>query len=218
MLVFAVCGAALADNYRYERTAHDDAAAAAVALKPSDFPAQFALRGGPTKPDETPDHDSCYGYRPKESDLVVTGDAETKYANAKAGIVSIDSQVELLKTRAMTATDFARSLPMLSSRCMFTIAKQEHIHLVGSWLMLGAARCVCDQSASFSFETTTARKNLHLLWILTVMRRGRFESFVMTALAKSTADTRNATFRDALVVQGLAIKAVSERLAVARAA
>lgn len=213
VIALVVCGAAAADNYRFQRTAGDDATAAAIALKRADLPSQLRLSGGRTKPDEKPDNTSCFGYHPKESDLVVTGDAETRYANTGAGIATIGSQVELLKTPAMVATDYRRALPMLSARCGSTVAKQEHLHLVGAWLELGPAACTCDESASFSFETATARKDRRLVWVLTVMRRGRVEVSIGTALVKATNDTGTAAIRDALAIQGLAVKAISARLA-----
>jgi hypothetical protein len=210
LLVLVLCGAALADNYTYRRTAADDARAASVALRSGDFPVQLQLKGGAIKPDETPDDESCNGYRPKESDLVVSGDAETRFQNAN-GSVAVDSQIELLKTSAMAATDVKRSKRMLSVSCQLQAAKQEHVKLV-SYVPMGPARCGCAFSASYVFETKTAKAGLDHLVIVTVMRKARAEATVLTLVGKSTSDKQGTALRDALAVQGLAVKAVAARL------
>lgn len=210
LLVLAFCGAALADNYTYQRTGADDARAAGVTLKAHDFPAQLHFAGGAVKPDETPDTESCNGYRPKESDLVVSGDAETRFHNPNSS-VGVDSQVEILKTSAMAATDVKRSKRMLSVACQVQAAKQDHIKLV-SYVPMGAARCGCSFSESFAFETKTASAHVDHLFVVTVMRKARAEATVLTIVGKSTADTQGAALRDALAVQGLAVKAVAARL------
>jgi hypothetical protein len=210
LVALLLCGAALADNYAYKRTAADDAKAASVALKVRDFPAQLRLAGGAVKPDETPDNESCNGYQPKESDLVVSGDAETRF-QTHDGSVAVDSQIEILKTSAMAATDVARSKRMLSVACQLQAAKQDHVKLV-SYVPMGAARCSCAFSASFAFETKTVKAGLDHLFVVTVMRKGRAEATVLTLIGKSTSDTQNAALRDALAVQNFAVKAVAARL------
>jgi hypothetical protein len=210
LVALAMCGAALANNYQYKRTAADDAKAASVALKTHDFPAQLKLSGGAVKPDETADNESCNGYQPKEADLVVTGDAETRFQNPN-GSVAVDAQVEILKTASMAATDVTRSKRMLSVTCQLQAAKQDHIKLV-SYVPMGAARCGCEFSASFAFETKTAKAGLDHLFVVTVMRKARTEVTLLTLVGKSTSDKQNAALRDALAVQGLAVKAVTARL------
>jgi hypothetical protein len=209
-LVLVLCGAAFADNYTFRRTAHDDAIAASIATPKSAFPASLALAGGRVKPDETPNTDTCNGRVPKQSDLVVTGDAETRYSSKSSGIAMVDSQVTLLETAAMVKTDFARELPTLTRACSLQEAKQEHLQLV-SWTRLGPARCACDYSMSFTFETGTGQPTIHLLWVGTVMRKGRVEASVLTAVVKRTSDTQNLALRSALGLQGLAVKAVASR-------
>jgi hypothetical protein len=214
VLVLALCGAALADNYTYRRTAKDDATAASITAKLAAFPASLQLTGGRVKPDETPNTDTCNGRTPKQSDLVVTGDAETRYSSKASGVATIDTQVSLFKAASMVKTDFARQLPTLTRSCTTQEAKQEHLTLL-SWKKLGSARCACDYSTSITFETGTASPTVHLVWVMTVMRRGRVEASVVTALAKPTSDAQNLTLRGALGVQGLAVKAISSRLAAA---
>ena len=211
-LVLALCGVALADNYSYHRNAHDDGTAASIVVRGSDLPATFRLTGGRVKPDETADNTTCNGYRPKESDLVVTGDAATRFSNKAAGILGVYSQVQLMKTNSMAATDVTRSVRMLSRECSAEEAKSEHLKMV-SFKSLGPATCACDYSESITFETATTNAAIHTLWVFTVMRHGRIEASVITGVGKSANDTQNLALGAALGIQGLAVKAVSARFA-----
>jgi len=213
-LVLALCGAAVADNYSYHRTARDDATAAAIAVKGTDLPAAFRLAGGRVKPDESASTDTCNGYSPKESDLVVTGDAATRYSNKAAGVLAVYSEVQLMKTTAMAATDVSRGVRMLSRTCSMQQVKSEHLELV-SYKSLGRATCACDFSDSITFETATKSSAINTLWVFTVMRHGRIEASVITAVGKSSTDTRNIALGAALGLQGLAVKAISGRFAAA---
>ncbi len=210
LAVLVLCGAALADNYTYRRTAADDAAAARVTLKAGDFPSQLALSGGAVKPDETPNNESCDGYRPKESDLVVTGDAEARFHDAHRSL-AVDAQVQLLQTASMAATDIARSRRMLTVACQLQAAKQDGVKVV-SYVPMGKVRCGCPFSVSYVFETKSSKPGLDHLFVVSVLRKGRAEATVFTAVGKSVSDTQGAALRDALAVQGLAVKAVVARL------
>lgn len=212
VVVLTLCAAAFADNYTYKRTAADDDAAASVTLRKTDFPAQLRLTGGRVKPDETPSNDSCNGYRPKESDLVVSGDAESRFHDSTRSIV-VDSQAQLFRTAAMAATDVRRGQPMLSSACQAQAAKQEHVKLV-SYSNLGHPRCSCDFGVSVMLEAKTSHPGLDTLSILTAVRKGRVEASVITTVGKSTANTQSGetAVQTALAVQGLALKALFARL------
>ena len=210
MFALVLCAAALANNYTFKRTATDDAKAAGGLVKGGDFPAQFHLTGGRVKPDETPDNESCNGYRPKESDLVVTGDAESSFHDSAHSVV-VDSQIELLQTSTMAATDVKRSLPMLTKSCQVQEAKQDHVKLV-AFIPMGPARCGCDFSQTSLYETKTSKATVDHLLLVTGMRKGRAEATVLTEVGKSTTDTQNAALQAALSVQGVAVKAVAARL------
>jgi hypothetical protein len=207
--VLALCGTALADNYDYQRVPRDNAAAAAITIRAADLPKQLRLTGGRIKPDETPNSDSCNGYRPKAADLIVTGDAETRYTDHRA--ITVDSQVEFLKTATMAAEDVKRQLPLLAAACSKQVAAQEHVKLF-SYKVLGPARCPCDDSLSLVIETATKNPAVHLLMIVTVMRRGRIEASVMTGVGRSTTDKSNLALRDAVAIQNLAISALAKHL------
>jgi hypothetical protein len=100
---------AAAENYQYKIVPKDKAAAAAAVLKRGDLNGLPGWTGGAVPPDRTAETnaDRCNGYLPKQSDLVVTGDAETKYSLQGT---TIDTQIQLLRTPAMVATDWHRSI------------------------------------------------------------------------------------------------------------
>jgi hypothetical protein len=212
VLTLLVCGAAYADNYTYQRTSAGDAAAGSMTLRTSDFPAQLRLTGGRVKPDETPNVDSCSGYTPKESDLVVIGDAESRLRDSAHSVV-VDSQVELFRSAVMAATDVQRGKRMLSPACQAQAARQEHVKLV-SYSLLGRPNCSCDFAVSAMLETKTQQPNLDLLVILTAIRKGRFEATVVSTVGKSLNDAQSAkaAVTTALGVQGFAVKATLSRL------
>jgi hypothetical protein len=111
----------------------------------------------------------------------------------------------------MAAEDIKRSLPLLSTACWKQVAAQEHVKLL-SYKALGPAHCPCDDSLSFAMEIPTKSPTVHLLSIVTVMRRGRIEVSVMTDVGKSTSDKNNVALQDAVAIQNLAISAVSKHL------
>ena len=212
-LALAVCSAALAENYRYVRTARDNALAVSMLLKKTDFPSQLGLSGGRVTPDETASNDLCDGAQPKQSDLVVSGDAETRFSNAAAGIIAIDSEIQAFKTETMARTDFARQLPFLNAHCGAQLMKQEHVKLITPWhVAVTRTRCLCDEMATITFESASPRADLHVLWIISAVRRGRFEAMVATTVGKSTSDTQHAAENAALGLHTRSLEAVGLRL------
>jgi hypothetical protein len=108
-IALVAAGAAAAENYQFKIVAKDKATAASVVATRADLGGLSGWTGGAVKPDRSPEGtaDRCNGYLPKESDLVVTGDAETKYSFQAT---TIDTQIQLLRTSAMVATDWRRSM------------------------------------------------------------------------------------------------------------
>lgn len=215
-LVFAValsvCAAAYAENYTFKRTAAGDKTVGALTLVKADFPTQFRFTGGRVKPDESPNSDSCNGYTPKERDLVVVGDAQSDFHNPDNSVV-VDSQVQLFRAAAMTAVDVQRSLRMLSAACQAQVLKQEHVQLV-RFLVLGRPRCTCDFAITMSFETKTSHPGLNSLLLITFVRKGPYEASLYTNVGKSTTNAQHASAaaQTALIVQGVALKALLKRL------
>lgn len=84
--------------------AADQAAARAAVLRRGDLGPGWA--GGATKPDLTSTF-SCPGYKPKQSDLVLTGAAETDFRHPG---LQLRSSAQVLKTRSMVARDWKRTV------------------------------------------------------------------------------------------------------------
>src|SRR5262249_55595614 len=74
------------------RTPAGNAEAASLVLKKHDLPAGWA--GGTAKPDLSSSL-GCSSYKPKQSDLVLIGAAETRW---EKGTTRLDSQTEVLRT------------------------------------------------------------------------------------------------------------------------
>jgi len=212
VLALLVCAAAYAENYTFKRTKAGDATVGAMTLRKTDFPASFGLTGGRVKPDETPNNDTCNGYLPKEHDLVITGDAESRFHDSARSVI-VDSQVSMFQSTAMATTDVQRSKRMLAAACQAQAAKQEHVELV-SFSVLGRPKCSCDFGVSVMLETKTAQANLDDLTIVTAIQKGRFEAVVFTDAGKLTNNPQSAAAatRAALALQGLAVKTVLTRL------
>ena len=82
----------------------DQAAARAAVLRRRDLGSGWA--GGARKP-APPSTITCPGYEPKQSDLVLTGAAEARFQHT--GLV-LQTDAQVLKTRAMVARDWQRSI------------------------------------------------------------------------------------------------------------
>lgn len=82
----------------------DQAAARAAVLRKADLGSAWG--GGRTKPD-TSAKMSCRGYEPKQSDLVLTGAAQSVWG--RSGI-EVQSLAQVLKTPAMVARDWQRTV------------------------------------------------------------------------------------------------------------
>jgi len=98
----------------------DQAAARAAVLRRGDFGVGWS--GGARSP-APPSTVTCPGYEPKQSDLVLTGTAEARFQNT--GLV-LQSDAQVLKTRAMVARDWHRSVvdPRAAACIRHTLAKQ----------------------------------------------------------------------------------------------
>jgi hypothetical protein len=99
--------AAAADNYQYNLLPGDQAVAKHVVLSRVDLPTLKLWKGGAVKPDETSTDLNCHnGFQAKESDLTITGDAESKYDDHGS---TVDTEAIVFKTAAMLKTDWRRS-------------------------------------------------------------------------------------------------------------
>ncbi len=86
--------------------AADQAAARATVVRRSDLRPSSGWSGGRVKPDLSP-APTCPNYHPKQSDLVLTGAAESRF---QRGAVAIDSEVQVMQTRRMVRLDWQREI------------------------------------------------------------------------------------------------------------
>ena len=114
-LLGLVCAsAALGDNPTVKIEKADQAKAVAALLRRADFGSGWT--GGPVKPHSL-NAPHCPGFDPKESDLVVTGHADARYAFSQ-GDVELDQDVQVLKSAAAVRTDFRRTISPALGRCL----------------------------------------------------------------------------------------------------
>ena len=108
VLAFALVPVALASSLPNKEQIHfnpaDQAAAAQAVLRKADLGSGWS--GGRTKPDLSSKM-SCAGYEPKQSDLVLTGAAQSVYGSTG---IQIQSIAQVLKTHAMVAKDWQRTV------------------------------------------------------------------------------------------------------------
>jgi len=104
LLALVAAQAALAESPVTRFTLADQAAAKAVVLKAADLGTGW--KGGLSKPtvDGPP---ACAGWNPKQSDLVITGAAESQFT--AQGLMAF-SGVQLYKTTRMIALDWQRTV------------------------------------------------------------------------------------------------------------
>ena len=91
---------------RVELTAADQAAARAAVIRRSDLGSASGWTGGTKKPDLSP-APTCKNYHPKQSDLVLTGAAETDFHD---GQLEFDSEAQVLRTARMVQLDWQREV------------------------------------------------------------------------------------------------------------
>jgi len=103
LLVPVAVAASTQDREQIRFNPSDQAAAHAAVLRRADLGPGW--KGGPAKPDLSPE--SCPGFHPKQSDLVLTGVAETRFRRTGLDVRSV---AQVLQTPAMVALDWQRSV------------------------------------------------------------------------------------------------------------
>jgi hypothetical protein len=97
--------------------AADQAAARAAVVHRADLGSSTGWRGGPIKPDLSPPT-TCAKFHPKQSDLVLTGVAETQFKHVG---LQIDSEAQVLQTAQMVRLDWQRTVKAPAAvRCLRT--------------------------------------------------------------------------------------------------
>jgi hypothetical protein len=93
------------DKEQHKFTAADQAAAKSAVIQKADLNTA-GWTGGAKAPDLSP-APTCPNYHPKQSDLVLTGAAETDWKNVG---LEIDTEAQVLKSEGMVALDWQRTV------------------------------------------------------------------------------------------------------------
>lgn len=104
LVLAGTAAARTGDHNQVKLTAADQAAAKRTVLRIADLGGSWT--GGFVKPDLN-DALVCANYHPKQSDLVVTGAAESKFSVTGA---QLDSVAQVFRSAAMVNTDWQRSV------------------------------------------------------------------------------------------------------------
>jgi hypothetical protein len=107
VLALAPAAWAADGHIRTQLTKADQAAAAAVVMTSADLTAPKGWTGGAQKPDLAPAA-PCPGFRPKQSDLVRTGVAQSIFGDTTG--ISFDTEAELVRTAEMLTLDWKRTV------------------------------------------------------------------------------------------------------------
>jgi hypothetical protein len=115
LTALALAAPALAgEDPQYRPNPRDMAAARATLLRAADLGTGWT--GGMTKATR-PQGPDCAGFTAKQADLVVTGTADARYRSTIGGL-QVESGIQVLKTPAMVARDFARTVRPEVIRCV----------------------------------------------------------------------------------------------------
>lgn len=98
---------ALADKEQIHLTADGQAEARAAVLQKGDLGTSSGWTGGSLRPDLS-SSSPCPYFQPKQSDLILTGAARTRFKHA--GLATIDSEAQVLQTPQMMKLDWQRSV------------------------------------------------------------------------------------------------------------
>jgi hypothetical protein len=170
---------AAADDYTRAIEATDQAAAKAAVLRKSDF-GTLPVTGGATKPDNSGDA-RCSYYDPKESDLFLTGEAESLW---RGSLLEVRSDVTVLRSKGMVATDWTRSFtPAGFLRCMRELAQKG---MGSSGKVVSVSRLPFPKIAARTYafrvvsDVTTSGQKLRMMIDFIVFSQGRAEALLST--------------------------------------
>jgi hypothetical protein len=123
LVCLAVPAVALAADTDPKRqiNAVDQRKAASIVLKRSDFAAGWKKE--PSTP-ETDEDNSCPGYNPDQSDLVLTGEVEADF-EAGEGIPAVSSVANVYKTKRDAVAAWTRSAKPALASCLAQVLKRE---------------------------------------------------------------------------------------------
>ena len=177
-LTLAVEASASTGTQPVKFNAADQASARAAVVQRGDVPSSF--KGGLVKPDLS--DVTCANYRPKNSDLVLTGAAESTWQGSDR---FIDSSVHLLRSSRMVQLDFQRSVSLTGVRCVLTNAGAKKVTV--SEVALPA---LGPNQGGYraSFQTSDNGRTVTSILELAVIGKGRFE-LTLAEFVIAPADT-----------------------------
>ncbi len=210
VVALSLAASALAENYQFAKTRADVQLARRTVLTRADLPKASLVRGGFIKPDESASSaaDSCNGRNPKESDLVVTGDAASRFVDP-SGVLAIYSQSTVFKDGRMAVADVTRGLPFMNATCLRHAMEQSNTTHFVSFKRLASLPGYLNASYVLNFtRQTPGQGSVGFLMAVSVIEHGRTEVLVMTQLEEAGP----APLTLLLKVQSSALLGVSRRM------
>jgi hypothetical protein len=159
-------------------TAADQALARSLVVRLGDLGSASVWHGGMKKPDLSAGP-NCPGYHPEESDLPVTGVAESDYTD-QAAAVEYDSEAEILQTAKMVQLDWQRSIqpgliPCLRSTVAKGLPAGETLVSVGRVAVPKISTHAAEYRIVFDVHRTTAPKTVRLMTDILLVGHDRAE-------------------------------------------
>ena len=189
------------EQVRFTRA--DQAAAKAAVLRVRDL-GSSGWSGGPVTPDLN-SGPSCAGYAPKQSDLVVTGAAETAWHRTGLELRSV---AQVLKTRAMVARDWQRTVA--DPRAVTCLRGAVTKGLTSSERLVSFKRLAFPRLATYGtayralIDVSAQGAHARMLADLVLVGRGRTELTLMIAAPAGAAATIAAA--DARLARALLVR------------
>ena len=174
------------EQIRFTRA--DQAAARAAVLRVRDL-GSSGWSGGAVTPDLS-SGPSCAGYAPKQSDLVVTGAAETAWHRTGLELRSV---AQVLKTRAMVARDWQRTVA--DPRAVGCLRGAVTKGLTSSERLVSFKRLAFPRLATYAtayralIDVSAQGSHARVLADLVLVGRGRTELTLMIAAPAGAAAT-----------------------------
>jgi hypothetical protein len=149
-------------------TAADQTLARSVVLKATDLGSASAWRGGVTAADTTQPR-SCSNFHPRQSDLVITGDAQSDYAPATGG-TGYHSEAQVMRNAHMVRLDWQRNVPHIATYTAGyrALVDQAGVRQMIDVIFVGRNRTeiTLEISAPYSARAKVEQSELHLAKLL----------------------------------------------------
>jgi hypothetical protein len=201
----SVASASVADKEQIHLTKAGQAAARAAVLRKADLGTAPGWTGGAKKPDlsSTPD---CPGFRPKQSDLVVNGAAETVFKHPG---IEFDTEAQVLETAHMVKLDWQRTaiapqiLPCLRTAAAKNAGTASHVVSIRRISFPRLATYTTAIRILFDVKSPSATTPVRVFVDVVLVGRGRTElTLTTTAPLLANSVVRPAEVRLAKVLAG----------------